>query len=418
MAYGNTLGMSYEDFDKYLQNKKAWETGSGADTARANFENSKLREKYGITEDNMSYNDLMWSNAYYNPYTTDRDKSVAALGNYTRYKDPYNRGDLRQKLDNFVYNPENDPNFQVYRDMYARQGQAAQGQTLANLTALSGGRNNSWASAATAQVGQAYAQKTADMIPQLAQQAYNKLLQRYNIEAQESDRAYGRWIDAYGRTREMADLYNTLGQQEMQNKRQRLFDEQQYGMNELDRQIKEFGFNLDRQWAPAERAINLGLLQQALLRGEIELEALPEQIRLGLEQGYYNVEQVKQAIAKGEIELKYLPAMYEADIAATNRSNRPKSGGGGGGISGMKKSDLKEWINYNYKGADGKLNKGALLKDLTYGDYTDAEVSAIISTSGITKAEIKEWQKTYAETINNYMFPYQNLPKNALDIPY
>ena len=116
--------------------------------------------------------------------------------------------------------------------------------------------------------------------------------------------------------------------------------------------------------------------------------------------------------------MKYLPAMYEADIAATNRSNRPKSGGGGGGISGMKKSDLKEWINYNYKGADGELNKSALLKDLTYGYYTDAEVSATISAAGITKAEIKEWQKTYAETINNYMFPYQNLPKNALDIPY
>ena len=44
MAYGNTLGMSYEDFDKYLQNKKAWETGSGAGTARATFENSKLRK--------------------------------------------------------------------------------------------------------------------------------------------------------------------------------------------------------------------------------------------------------------------------------------------------------------------------------------------------------------------------------------
>ena len=151
---------------------------------------------------------------------------------------------------------------------------------MANLTSLSGGRNNSWASAATAQVGQAYSQKIADTIPVLAQQAYDRLLQRYNIEAQESDRAYGRWIDAYGRTREMADLYNTLGQQEMQNKRQRLFDEQQYGMNELDRQIKEFGFSLDRQYAPAERAINLGLLQQSLSRGEIELEALPEQIRL------------------------------------------------------------------------------------------------------------------------------------------
>ena len=59
MAYSNVLGMSYDDYNRYLQNKKAWETGSGADTARATFENSKLREKYGITGDNMSYNDLM-----------------------------------------------------------------------------------------------------------------------------------------------------------------------------------------------------------------------------------------------------------------------------------------------------------------------------------------------------------------------
>ena len=411
MAYGNTLGMSYEDFDKYLQNKKAWETGSGADTARATFENSKLREKYGISGDNQSYSDLMMSNAYYNPYTTDRDKSVAALGNYTRYKDPYNRGDLRQKLDNFVYNPENDPNFQVYRDMYARQGQAAQGQTLANLTAISGGRNNSWASAATAQVGQAYAQKTADMIPQLAQQAYNKLLQRYNIQAQESDRAYGRWIDQYGRTRDMADLYNTLGQQELQNRRQQAMDDVYYRDSDLQYDISRYGFELDKQYGGMEREQKAKLMDLEILKSQYQVEALPWQLEQEYLMGKKSLEQI-------EMELKYYPKQMEANIATTNRSNRPKSGGGGGGISGMKKSDLKELINYNYKGADGELNKSALLKDLTYGDYTDAEVSAIISASGITKAEIKEWQKTYAETINNYMFPYQNLPKNALDIPY
>ena len=55
--------------------------------------------------------------------------------------------------------------------------------------------------------------KIADTIPVLAQQAYDRLLQRYNIEAQESDRAYGRWIDAYGRTRDIADLSNRLAQQ-------------------------------------------------------------------------------------------------------------------------------------------------------------------------------------------------------------
>jgi len=405
MAYGNTLGMSYEDFDKYLQNKKAWETGSGPDTARANFENSKLREKYGIASDNQSYNDLMWSNAYYNPYTTDRDKSVAALGNYTRYKDPYNRGDLRQKLERFVYNPENDPVFQSYKDRYTRQGQAAQGQTLANLTSLSGGRNNSWASAATAQVGQAYSQKIADTIPVLAQQAYDRLLQRYNIEAQESDRAYGRWIDAYGRTREMADLYNTLGQQEMQNKRQRLFDEQQYGMNELDRQM-----------------------------GEILLEALPDQIRLGLEQGYYNVEQVKRAIAKGDIELKYLPAMYEADIAATNRMYRPKSGGGGGGsrkassgggssgsgILNMTKTALKDWISYEFDDKDGKLDKNALLDRMVL--YSKEEQDRIMSVARITKADIDAWkkskeqkQKANEEKVLKYII--DNITVNPLDIP-
>ncbi|MCK9479811.1 MAG: hypothetical protein M0R40_10000 [Firmicutes bacterium] len=287
----NVWDMNQSDYNKYLQNKKKWETGSGPDTAMASMENSALREKYGISGDNYSYNDLVRQQPYMpNQYTNAADKALAGLAGYTRYHDPYNTANLRRDIERFSYNPETDPNYQAYKDMYARQGQAAQGQTLSNLTALSGGRNNSWASAATAQVGQAYAQKTADMVPQLAQAAYNRLLQRYGIETQEANRTYSMWQDQYGRAKDMAGMYSSLSEREMLNRRQRAQDDASYRSADLQNDMTQFEYGLQKQYAPAERAYNLRRLEMATEKEKLMLEALPELIRQDVEMGLINLD--------------------------------------------------------------------------------------------------------------------------------
>jgi|LSQX01.1.fsa_nt_gb hypothetical protein len=403
----NILNMADDDYNRYLNNKKVYGISDPNSEAAlsASRQNEALRGKYGITGDAYSYNDLYSYGG--NKYTGAADQSMAALGNYSRYKDPYNTGNLRRKLDDFNYNPENDAVFQSYKDMYTRQGQAAQGQTLANLTALSGGRNNSWASAAAAQVGQAYSQKIADVVPQLAQQAYDKLLQRYNIEAQESDRAYGRWVDAYGRTRDMADLYGTREQQEMQNRRQNLMDNEYYWEQ-----------GLKRQYLPDEYKRNAE-------KGELELK----QMQLALDMDRINYETALAWFEQLPDEIKDTVEGRKLALALQKKSLVKTTGGGSGsrssggsskssGVSGMNKTAIKEYVNYNYKDENGQLNKYQLLKDLAFGGYSDEEANAVINAAGITQAEINAWQKDYVEFVYDKMFPYQNLPKSALDIPY
>ena len=95
----------------------------------------------------------------------------------------------------------------------------------------------------------------------------------------------------------------------------------------------------------------------------------------------------------------------------------PNRGSGGSTSKTASKTALKEQINYAYKNENGDLNKSALLKDLAYGEYSDAEVNAIISASGITQADITNWQKQYSENVHNYMFPASAKPISPFDIP-
>ena len=84
--------------------------------------------------------------------------------------------------DDFNYDVNNDSSYKQYADMYARQGQSAGEQALANTAAATGGMPSSYAAAANAQTQQAYAKKTADMIPTLEENAYNKYTNERNFD--------------------------------------------------------------------------------------------------------------------------------------------------------------------------------------------------------------------------------------------
>ncbi|MCK9479843.1 MAG: hypothetical protein M0R40_10160 [Firmicutes bacterium] len=383
----NVWDMNQSDYNKYLQNKKAWETGSGPDTAMASMENSALREKYGISGDNYSYNDLVRQQAYMpNQYTNAADKSISGLANFSRYNEPYGLAAAKRELQNFRYSPETDPDFQAYKDMYARQSQAAQGQTLANLTALSGGRNNSWASAATAQVGQAYAQKTADMVPQLAQAAYNRLLQRYGIESQEADRAYGRWQDAYARERDLSGLYQQRDLTERELLRQRAQDSIAYRDADLQYGAAAYAYELDRMYAGQERQAGLDAQElQNRLYGK-QYDWYDDNARAALEgQQWQNKIYGKQH--------DWFDEEKAAQIAATNRSGT--SSGGSSRTTAekpMTKTEADYLVNFTYTDKDGYFDGMAFIDDVFYkGVYgTDEDAQAVIKASGLTAAEINE----------------------------
>jgi hypothetical protein len=95
----------------------------------------------------------------------------------------------------FSYKAENDDIYKQYAEQFARQGQSAGERSLAGAAALTGGMPSSFAAAANAQAQQAYAKKTADMIPVLEQNAYNRYLGERNFSYQDYLNQYNAEVD-------------------------------------------------------------------------------------------------------------------------------------------------------------------------------------------------------------------------------
>lgn len=95
----------------------------------------------------------------------------------------------------FNYKAENDDIYKQYAEQFARQGQSAGERSLAGAAALTGGMPSSFAAAANAQAQQAYAKKTADIIPVLEQNAYNRYLGERNFSYQDYLNQYNADVD-------------------------------------------------------------------------------------------------------------------------------------------------------------------------------------------------------------------------------
>ncbi len=270
--------MDTNEFNTYQRNKFMTETKGDPD-GKLHRQNEGLRQKYNITSDDYSYNELQMQKAYGNNiYDAAAADSLTAAGKFKSYSDPYAEDiyDAYKEIKNFKYNPENDPTFHAYKDMYRRQGEAAQDKVYSNLTALSGGRNNSWATTAVAQTANQYNQKIADKIPELAERAYNKLLQEYNLLNKQSDKgiaenqaAFDNAMKEYSANADMADRYRAAGEGELKQ----YYNQKEY---ELDAEKARLN-NIKTEQEIAKNNIELQYLTQheinKLKKGEMDIEA-------------------------------------------------------------------------------------------------------------------------------------------------
>ena len=127
---------------------------------------------------------------YYQPLDLPEYKPYSGMTptlNMPKYK-PFSYKD-------FNYKAENDDIYKQYAEQFARQGQSAGERSLAGAAALTGGMPSSFAVAANAQAQQAYAKKTADMIPVLEQNAYNRYLGERNFSYQDYLNQYNAEVD-------------------------------------------------------------------------------------------------------------------------------------------------------------------------------------------------------------------------------
>ena len=310
-----------------------------------NLNNKNIRNYYGISEDDdVSLGTL-------NNYIALREKQEnknTLLKNITGSAYPGKAvTQTADEVKNFKYDPNTDPAYKSYADMYNRQGQSAAKSTLNQLNAASGGRNNSFSSAATAQVQQAYAQKASEMIPALAEQAYNRLLQKYNIERDIDDTRYNRELTAY---QALAD-----------DESRTLQNEAAILSNEASRLGNE--------------------------ASKIQLEALPEQIKLDIESGKLANEisslqlegltyENRIAAVSAEIQEKLGLPMAQADYVAKVLSSQKTSRSGSGGV---KTSNIDKVI----KGINDALKSKPYYNELVNAGYINEGDDIVRGSNGV-----------------------------------
>ena len=102
----------------------------------------------------------------------------------------------------FNYNPQTDQLYDVYKQACQREGQRATEDALGNAAILSGGMPSTAAVTAATQAGDYYAAQLSDRIPQLEQNAYDRYVNDYNMDANTlsmlqslDDSAYSRYAN-------------------------------------------------------------------------------------------------------------------------------------------------------------------------------------------------------------------------------
>lgn len=79
----------------------------------------------------------------------------------------------------FQYNPASDPAYQAYARQYMRMGDEASRNTLADVSAQTGGLPSSYAVTASQQARNTYNQALTEKLPSLMETAYNKYRTKY-----------------------------------------------------------------------------------------------------------------------------------------------------------------------------------------------------------------------------------------------
>lgn len=186
---------------QYEQAKAAGDT-AGMEAAHAAAE--KLRGQYGYSggADGSAYLPTM---AYTGVYRRDEDDGggYGSSGYLSRYQARIDAlADAILNRDPFSYDKEKDPLYQQYKDTYTRGGQRGMQDTLAQVSARTGGLASSYAESAAQQTYNNYMAQLADKVPELYQLAYSMYMDDLTQDRNDlsmlmglDDTAYGRWSD-------------------------------------------------------------------------------------------------------------------------------------------------------------------------------------------------------------------------------
>lgn len=238
----------------------------------------------------------------------------------------------------FSYDVEKDPSWQVYRDKFAREGDAAMNEAIAATAANTGGVLSSYGAAAANQARAAYAKKAADIIPTLEQQAYSRwdadqsrnmgLAQLYqslendNRAIYESDRNFDRGVYESDRDFERANYESD-----------RSFDR---GVYESDRNFERANYESDRDFSR-----NVYESDRDQWNAEQERQLDIAGMYADLDSEYYNRDYNERVLGYEQTRDAVADAQWEKEFALQQQAQAARASGGSRG-SGSGKGSTAE----------------------------------------------------------------------------
>lgn len=256
-------------FDKVQQmeeNSRKWhETDDQNERDKLHFQNQVLSGELDLIDGgNRTFdkNTGAWSTDYGNKNQTGGQWQPEDTGYKSKYGEEAESllGDIAK--DKFSYNPNSDPSYKAYENLYQREGDRASKSTLADISAAQGGIS-SYAASAAQQASNAYATALTDKIPELEELAYQKFLgdrsdkyNRLNALLTLDDIAYGRYNDdkSWDYQKERDKKSDEMWQTEFDfNKdwQQKIFDNDNY-WRDIDQSNWQSEFDFNKEWQEKE----------------------------------------------------------------------------------------------------------------------------------------------------------------------
>lgn len=207
----------------------------------------------------------------------------------------------------FSYDPESDPVFQAYRNKYQLEGERAGREAISDMASLTGGYASSAAVTAGAQARQYYAKKLTDVIPELAQQAFDRYVEKYQADLDLADQMIRLYDKVYGNAlsanQKQKENVNTVALSNVERDRK-----------EKDESRENFLYGLEQE---------KGLLQNQ----ELSLSNLEKATRLDYYEDMLR-EEVKKGILsnrEAQIYLDYYEQLLDEELTGMSLDNQIKA---------------------------------------------------------------------------------------------
>ena len=221
-----------QGYKQQYEAAKAAGDQAGMDAAHAAAENIRLNN-YGYSGgvDGNGYNQAMAYTGRQLVVDDEEDGRGADWGSsgyLSKYQSRIDAlADAILNRDPFSYDPETDPTYLQYKESYTRGGQRAMQDTLAQVSARTGGMASSYGVGASQQTFNNYMAAMADKIPELKQLAYSMYMDDLNQDRADLSMLQGLDDTAYGRFTDQRDFdYGVFRDGVSDNQWQQSFDYQ------------------------------------------------------------------------------------------------------------------------------------------------------------------------------------------------